>query len=95
MGMNYRSVCNAFALGQIKKDPDIPDFHLMVGSAEYLSSLPVLASGNYVPKQDYKLMTSYANMEAEDVTKAINEGALEVDDFIENTYFTGAALGEV
>ena len=38
----YRQVIDRFALNQLIKNPDIPDFHLMVGSAEILDSLPLL-----------------------------------------------------
>ena len=41
-GLYYRGIINNIGNSQIKKVPDIPDFKLMVGTAELLTgALPV------------------------------------------------------
>lgn len=92
---NYRQILNAHALKNITKMPNIPDYHLMVGSAEELAGLPTLIQTNYVP-DSVKAMTADVNkLTDEEVAQALENNMLEVNDFMDNLAAIGAGLGGV
>ena len=60
----YRQVLNAHALNNINRMPQIPDYHLMVGSAEELAPLPLLLySTSTVPQAVVNNMVTYKEMD--------------------------------
>ena len=91
----YRKILNAHALKHITKAPNIPDYHLMVGSADELSGLPTLVNTNYVPDA-VRVMTADVNkLTDEEIAQALESNRLEVNDFMENVASIGAGLGGV
>lgn len=77
----YRNMLNRFALQSVIKAPNIPDFHLMVGSAEDLASLPLLIyDSSNVPSEIVQGMSKYNEMTSDDIQQAIADNVLEVND---------------
>lgn len=88
--MGYRSIIDGIALSQIQRVPDIPDYHLMIGSAEDLSPQPVTVYTNAkVPKEivsGWEHLNKYNN---EDIQQAIADGNLEVNDLASGMHLMG------
>lgn len=92
--MGYRQVIDKFALHNLIKSPNIPDYHLMIGSAENHEGLPLLIyqeakiptalTGNY---KEIQKMTS------DDISNAIAENNLEINDLNWNLALIGSGLG--
>ena len=90
----YKQVLNAHALITLHKNPSIPDFHLMVGSAEDLAPLPVLLyKETLVSPEIVKNMTQFDELSNEDIEKAIADNIIEVNDINLNIATLGSALG--
>ena len=92
----YKGLMNKLALQSIKTAPNIPDFHLMVGSAETHHSLPVLVYQNAKIPSD--LVQNMHNIQAhsqEDVHVMIANNQLEVNDLNWNLALIGNGLGGV
>lgn len=90
----YREVLDSFALGVLLKPPAIPDFHLMVGSAEQLDSLPLLVYENYkIPGEVVENMNDIQKKNSEEIQQAIADNELEVNDLNWNLAFLGGGLG--
>lgn len=90
--MSYQQLLNGHALGALHKPPRIPDYHLMVGSAERLESLPLLVSTATYSKDVAKMITKTQQLSEEEVTEKLTNNLLEVNDFIENTALIGSGL---
>ena len=52
--MTYKQNINRQAYNVINKLPEVPDYHLMIGDAEELNTVPVLVAKTYVPKYAVK-----------------------------------------
>lgn len=89
----YRQVLDSFALHTLMKNPDIPDYHLMVGSAEMMDSLPVMIYQDFVPAQYAPLVREMKDLSTEQIQEGFDSGQLTIDDFIDTTFFLGDALG--
>lgn len=90
----YRQVLNGFAIKSLAKRPNIPDFHLMVGSAECLESLPVLVYNNAsVPVEVVQNLQMANSMSNDEIAQAIADGNLEPDDLSWNKALLGSGLG--
>lgn len=77
----YRQILDGFALNSLTKLPSIPDYHLMVGSAEDLTSQPLLVYKNAnIPTEITKNMATMANLTNEEIAEKIADGSLEVND---------------
>ena len=79
--MAYRQTLNAFAYKQVTKPVHIPDYHLMVGSAENLNPLPIILSKQYVPSEVAIKQADLNKLSDEEIESAINNNLLEVNDF--------------
>lgn len=92
--MSYRQVIDKQALNVLVKNPNIPDYHLMVGSAERLDGMPLLVyESSTIPTS---LLNSYSNikqMNSEDIAQAIADNSLEVNDLNFNLALIGSGLG--
>lgn len=92
--MSYRQVIDKQALNVLVKNPNIPDYHLMVGSAERLDGMPLMVyESSTVPTS---LLNSYGNikqMDSEDIEQAIADNILEVNDLNLNLALIGSGLG--
>lgn len=92
----YGQVLNRFALQSLQKLPNIPDFHLMVGSAEVLTSLPLLIYENAkIPKPIVNNMEDIKKLSNEEIAEAIANNNLEVNDLNWNLALLGNGLGGV
>lgn len=90
----YRGMLNQIALNTLIKQPQIPDYHLMVGSAESLHSLPLLVYENAkVPKEIVEVMHVTSNTDSMDIMNAIANNELEVNDLNMNLALIGSGLG--
>lgn len=78
--MAYKQTLNAFALKQLHKPVQIPDYHLMVGSAEQLEPLPIMITKNYVPKEVVIKQADISKLNDEEIASAIENNSLEVND---------------
>ena len=89
---NYRPILDGFARQSLIKAPNIPDFHLMIGTAECLESLPVLIYANtYVPNEVVENMQKVSTLEENNmsVAEAIQNNVLEVNDLNYNVALLG------
>lgn len=94
--MSYRQVLDTHGMGALIKPPQIPDYHLMIGSAERLDGMPLMVYTDYtVPKQVVSGWEQYKEMTQEDIEQKINDNTLEVNDFNMNLYYLGGGLGGV
>lgn len=91
--MSYRQVIDAFALQSVSKLPEIPDFHLMVGTAEELCPLPLMIYADAkVPKQIVQGWESLKDVEDTQIEQLINSQQLEVNDLNMNLALMGNGL---
>ena len=91
--MSYMQVLNGIAMSQLAVSPNIPDFHLMVGSAECLEPLPILVYENAsVPNEVVENMKTVNNMTNEQIEKAIENNQLEVNDMNWNLATLGSGI---
>lgn len=88
---NYRNFLNAIAYNRLTTIPDIPDFKLMVGSAENLNPLPTLIYRDYYGEEAKALIEPFKNMPAEKVDPQLVGITYTPDDFVNNTIFLGQA----
>lgn len=95
MALWYNNICNSIALQQLLKPCHIPDFKLMVGTAEHLASLPVLVYQDYIDAIPEPLRRPMDSLKYEDTAKALENGSLTVDDFVGETFFLGDPLGGI
>ena len=84
--MYYRGIMNRIALQQLATVPDIPDYHLMIGSAEQLASVPVLIYQTVVPPEAKALIPPASR---EEMDTPLNGTTYTTDDFINNTFYLG------
>ena len=91
--MEYRQVLDNIALSVISRVPDIPDYHLMVGTAEELSPLPVLIPQHEIPKEVANSLKKLDDLDNETVTKMIDEQTLEINDYNGNTALLAGMIG--
>lgn len=89
----YREMLNYQALSVLIKPPCLPDYKLMIGSAERLDSLPLVIYKNYMPAQAKPLVRATSDMPAEQLDPDFVGKTYEPDDFIQDTFFIGDALG--
>ena len=87
----YRNIINAIALRQIKKPVEIPDYHLMVGTAEQLKSQPIVHYVDFMPKSTYDNLPN-PEMTFEEVQQNLASGTLTIDDFFQNVYPLGEPI---
>ena len=93
--MDYWEMLNRHALISLIKSPEIPDYHLMVGSAENLAPTSIGVAQMTVPKEVAKNLSKFEDMTDEEKIKAIADGTLEVNDFNGNIATIGDGLGGV
>lgn len=92
----YNAILNKFALNTLTKPPNIPDFHLMVGSAETLAPLPLLVyESAKVPSELVQNMHTIQSKTSTEIADAIANNNLEVNDLNWNVALIGSGLGGV
>lgn len=86
---NYQQFLNYMGLFAKTKSATIPDPKLMVGSAESLAPQNVVVYKKYTDV-NYNLLTkNLNNIENTKAEYGIEDGSLEPDDFVQNTYYLG------
>lgn len=83
--MAYRQILNMFGRKSLLKPVHVPDFDLMVGDAENLSSQPIILYEQAMPKQTYNALPNLSEMTYEEVQQDLASGKLSIDDFFLNT----------
>ena len=92
----YRKTLDHIALGVILKKPNIPDYHLMIGTAERLDEIPLMIyEQTAVPSVLVKSMVELSQQSSEDIELAIENNMLEVNDLSLNLALIGNGLGGV
>ena len=91
--MEYRQTIDRIALSVLNRSPDIPDYHLMVGTAEELAPLPVLIPQHEVPKEVAQSLTKLNDLDNDTVAKLVDEQSLEINDFNGNTALLAGMIG--
>jgi hypothetical protein len=90
----YQKFLSAIAYYKVlEKPPNIPDFKLMVGSAETLQSLPLAIYKDYLPKQGQALVRPLQELPAEQVDPKLSGILYTPNDFIYNDFFLGEPTG--
>ena len=84
MSIIYQNILTNIGGQQVLKNPDIPDLHLMVGTAECLSAQPVLVYENYM-KSIPKPLQPY-------VTNENVNGTVNPNEFLGNTFYMGESI---
>ena len=87
---NYRTFLNLMGLKTRAKQCDMPDFRLMIGTAEDLSSQPVMVYHD-LKTQNYKTLSDpLSKIYNSDSIGSDGVGTVyEPDDFVRNTYYIG------
>lgn len=93
--MEYRKVINGIALGVLLNNPDIPDYHLMVGTAEHLDGLNLMISQTKIPKKVADGLEKVTTLSNETIEQAIADGTLEINDYSSNNAILGSMIGGV
>lgn len=90
-----KQVYNAHGVKALLKNPNIPDFHLMVGTAEDLSPQHVLTVVNKVPPEIAKNLKKFENYTDEEIENLIANNQIEVNDLNGDISTIGNPLGGV
>lgn len=90
---DYMAMLNRHALNQLNHKVEVPDNHLMIGSAESLAPQKVTIQQARIPKDVSDNLRKLEGLTSEEVHDAINDGILEVNDFNGNTAIVEEMLG--
>lgn len=91
--MNYRKVINGIAFNVLTKPVEIPDYHLMVGTAEDLSDVPLLVKQTKIPSKVAQNLEKLDTLSNEQIENAIANNSLEINDFNGNTSILAGMIG--
>lgn len=86
MVKTYREMLNRQGLQALVEPVHIPDYHLMVGTAEDLSNQPIMVFKDYMPKTQAVNIARLENMSYEDIQQNLASGTLTINDFYQNVY---------
>lgn len=92
MAFYYKGILDRIGLGVRSKRVEIPDYKLMIGSAEQLSSVPLLLYNDLSAGIPKPLLQNIENMKHEDVQEKLANGSVTIDDFVNNTWWLGNAV---
>lgn len=93
--MEYRRVINGIALGVLLKNPEIPDYHLMVGTAEHLDGVNLMISQTKIPQKVADSLEKVSTISNDEIELAIANNTLEINDFSANNAILGSMIGGV
>lgn len=93
--MSYLRTLSAIAYKVLPTVPDMPDYHLMVGTAERHDSIPLVIPQAKIPKTVAEQLVTYETMSSEEITEAIANNTLEINDFNANTAILTGLIGGV
>lgn len=89
--LDYYQNLGLHGFKHISKNCEIPDFHLMVGTAENLASQPIVNYVDFMPKTTYNLLPD-PEMSYEQIQENLASGTLTIDDFFANVEPLGDAI---
>lgn len=92
---NYRKILNAQGLKNLSKLPQIPDYHLMVGSAENLGSLPIIVYEKGIPKEVSVMVQNMSEISDQEMAEKLTAGEISINDMMANTSTIMSGLGGV
>lgn len=93
--MEYRKIVNGIALGVLLKNPEIPDYHLMVGTAEHLDGVNLMISQTKIPQKVADGLEKVNTLSNEKIEDAIANNMLEINDYSSNNAILGSMIGGV
>ena len=93
--MTYKQNINRQAYNVINKLPDMPDYHLMIGDAEELKTVPVLVAKTYVPKYAVKTQADISTATDDEISFMLENNIIEVNDLNANVMSIGEGLGGI
>ena len=93
MSFYYRGILDNIGYHTRVKRPEIPDYHLMVGTAENLASVPLILYNDFYANIPEPLQKPLEQMKAEDVAQKLDGTTFTVNDFVNNDFFLGDAVG--
>ena len=85
----WRKIINQHALNTLSKNPQVADNRLMIGSAEDLTSQPIMIFADYMPASTSALLPNTSDLSYEEVQGMLASGQLTIDDFFQNVYPLG------
>lgn len=95
MAIEYQHALNTGAYNRLVRPQAIPDFKLMVGSAEALHSLPITMYKDFYGKQAKALIEPIKDLPAEKVDPQLVGKTYEPNDFIYNDFWLGNPIDGV
>jgi len=93
--MEYRKVVNGIALNVLLKNPDMPDFHLMVGNAEHLDGVNLMINQTKIPKKVADSLEKVNTLSNEKIEESVANNMLEINDYSSNNAILGSMIGGV
>ena len=93
MIVNYRGIIDNIGYNARVKIPQIPDMSLMVGSAENHASIPLILYQDFNTGIPKPLQKPIEQMKNEDVSQKLNGETYTTNDFVNNDFFLGNAVG--
>lgn len=92
----YQNTLNRIALGVLTKPAQIPDYHLMIGSAECLDGLPVLINATQmIPKMINDNMQKVQELDETQLQAMLENNMLEINDYSANNALMAGLIGGV
>ena len=88
----YRDVLNRQGFQSLHAPVQFPDYHLMVGDAEDLTSQPIIIWKDYIPKEQAVMLPDVDEMSYEEIQQNLASGKLTINDFFQNIYPLGEPL---
>ena len=88
----YRDVLNRQGFQSLHTPVQFPDYHLMVGDAEDLTSQPTIIWQAYIPKEQAVMLPDVDEMSYEEIQQNLASGKLTINDFFQNIYPLGEPL---
>lgn len=92
---NYRRIINGIAFNVLTKPVEMPDYHLMVGTAENLSDVPLKIKQTKVPTKIVENLEKLETLSNDSIENAIANNMLEINDFNGNTAILAGMVGGV
>ena len=91
--MGYRTIINGIALKVLINPVDIPDYHLMIETAEKRESVPLVISQSKIPRKVAESLEKLETLSNDTIEQAIAENMLEINDFNGNTAIISGMIG--
>ena len=90
--MTYKQNINRQAYNILNKLPHVPDYHLMIGDAEELETVPVLVAKT---KYAVKTQADISTATDDEIAYMLENNIIEVNDLNANVMSIGEGLGGI